>query len=365
MSNTFNNTDFLIEPVFAGKEAYTLVFAPDNNYTPYFAVALQSLICNSSPDELYDIVVFEEDISERNKKLLLSMIPENFSLRFFSIDDFIKAKLNGFMLHSMRYWSVSMYYRLFIPFIMQKYERVMYADSDVCFNHPIKEFYTSDFEDKELIAVLDNIAPIMKQAEPKRYKLYQKYGIEEPEGYFNSGILLFNLKSIALPAYTEALQEALKQPVLLFPDQDVANIVFYNKVKQAPLCQNCQYAIVFTKEEDLALYPEAFKQELFEAMENPAIIHYTSSTKPWNAPKEQNAELFWKYARLTPFFEEILFTNICNTFKKLFNRRQTLFDYYRCKILSHLTFGKAKKRYKTEKSQHKAQLKEIQAILKS
>ena len=87
-----NNTDFLIEPAFATPNAYTLVFAPDNNYTPYFGVALKSLIINSKPNELYDIILFENDISERNKKLLAAMLPKNFSLRFFNL--WIEAQEN-------------------------------------------------------------------------------------------------------------------------------------------------------------------------------------------------------------------------------------------------------------------------------
>ncbi len=363
MSNIFNNSDFFIEPAFAGEKAYTLVFAPDNNYAPYFAVALQSLICNSKPDELYDIVVFEENVSERNKMLLTAMIPDNFSLRFFNIDDFIKAKLNGFTLQSMRYWSVSMYYRLFIPFIMQKYERVMYADSDVCFNKPIQEFYEADFEGKELIAVLDLISPIVKQAEPKRYELYLALGIKKPENYFNSGILLFNLKQIDLPAYRESLKAALSASQLLYPDQDAANVIFYDKAKLVEAKWNCQYAFSFSREEHLALYSEKFSEYYAEVLKNPCIIHYTSSEKPWNAPKKQAAEIFWRYARMTPFYEEILFANLQGVFMKVLRRRKIFFDYCRYKILAHLVFGETKKKYKAEKSRRKALLKEISRIV--
>lgn len=362
MSNNFNNPDFLIEPAFSGKNAYTIVFAPDNNYAPYFAVALQSLICHSRPDELYDIVVFEENVSERNKSLLSAMIPDNFSLRFFNIDAYIKTALDGLKLKSMRYWSVSMYYRLFIPFLMQKYERVMYADSDICFNHGIKEFYEADFDGKELIAVLDLISPIVKQAEPKRYKLYLALGIKEPENYFNSGILLFNLKKIGLPAYRENLKAALSAPVLLYPDQDVANVIFYDKTKLVGAKWNCQYAFSFSREEHLALYSEEFSKYYAEVLKNPCIIHYTSSEKPWNAPKKQAAEIFWRYARLTPFYEEVLFANLQGLFMKVLNRRKIFFEYCQYKILAHLVFGEAKKRYKAEKSRRKALLKEIDRI---
>ena len=42
------------------------------------------------------------------------------------------------------------------------------------------------------------------------------------------------------------------------------------------------------------------------AYSKPVIIHYTSPQKPWNSRLELYYEIFWKYARKTPFYEDIL-----------------------------------------------------------
>ena len=49
---------------------FTIAFASDNNYVGYLSVAMLSLIENCSNRYNYDIVVLENNISNKNKKLL-------------------------------------------------------------------------------------------------------------------------------------------------------------------------------------------------------------------------------------------------------------------------------------------------------
>lgn len=364
-------TDFQITPAFAGKDAIAIVFAPDNNYTPYFAVALQSLICNSKPEEFYDILVFEDDITDRNKKLLLSMIPENFSLRFYPIGTVIYENLGNINFKVREYWSISTYYRLLIPLVMQQYSRVMYADADVCFDRPIADFYYTKCEKYELIAIKDTAAPIIETLEQRYYELTHYCGIQKPQNYFNAGIVIFNLAHISLTNYINSLQSALKIPVLTFQDQDILNTIFQEKTKLVSCQWNCQYHMPIFRANMITTYPPEYREDYLNALENPAIIHYTSSRKPWYSPKEILAEVFWKYARMTPFYEEILFKNIkgatisLSQYKYLFNRRKIYWNYYRCKLLVNFTFGKLRKHYKEKKHKLKAQVKEIRKFMKS
>lgn len=44
-----------------------------------------------------------------------------------------------------------------------------------------------------------------------------------------------------------------------------------------------------------------------KARKNPFIIHYAGAAKPWKNPKEDFAREFWKVARTTPYYEEIIY----------------------------------------------------------
>lgn len=44
-----------------------------------------------------------------------------------------------------------------------------------------------------------------------------------------------------------------------------------------------------------------------EAKKNPYIIHYAGFCKPWDEPTEEFGEVFWDYARRTPYYETLLY----------------------------------------------------------
>lgn len=41
----------------------------------------------------------------------------------------------------------------------------------------------------------------------------------------------------------------------------------------------------------------------------PKIIHYANPTKPWSEIGAEKSEYFWQYARLSPFYEDIIYEN--------------------------------------------------------
>ena len=158
-----------IGPIFENNY-YTIVFSFNDNYCKYFAVTLKSLIENSNNAKYYDIVVFSSDISKNNEKLLKEMLPKNFSLRIFDISNFIAKNFPNIKLIPNELWSKDIYNRIFIPFLMPNYSKVLYLDSDLIINNPIDELFDIDFNGKEILAIKDTTSQILhieEQAERK------------------------------------------------------------------------------------------------------------------------------------------------------------------------------------------------------
>ena len=94
-----------------------------------------------------------------------------------------------------------------------------------------------------------------------------------------------------------------------YMDQDILNHVYQKKIKYLNQSWNCVMdwrepnasRMAILKEAPFALY-----NEYLEARKNPKIVHYAGYQKPWNVPACDFAEYFWKYARQTMFYEEIL-----------------------------------------------------------
>lgn len=248
-----------IKPVFEDKKALPIVFAFNNDYNKYFSVALQSLIENSNDTYFYDIIVFSSDISERNKKLLEAMLPKNFSLRVFDVSECINQLLKDIKLSGYKYWSVEMYYRIVIPIIMRNYERVLYLDSDTICKKDIIPLFNTDFENKQIVAIMDafNLISNLEECQETKEYLLRELKIKSIQSYFNSGVILFNIPKICPETYLKRLKNAFKIELTNCPDQDVLNSIFVGEVKFVNQKWNLQYHIPILYDRHLAkFYPQ-------------------------------------------------------------------------------------------------------------
>ena len=303
----------------AYKDNYiSVVFSFNDDFSKYFSVALKSLIENSNSEKNYDIVILESEISEVNKKLLLEMIPANFSLRFFNVSEFISNTFNNIKLEKVKGWSVEMYYRIVIPLIMNNYERVLYLDTDIICKKDINELFQIDLEDKELLAVADifNIVSEVNECKATKDFITNYLKIENIEEYFNSGVLLFNIKKIDINDYLKRMIKAFQIEKTNFPDQDILNLIFKNRVKLISQKWNLQWHLPIFFKKKYLLFNQEKIQEYNDAVKNPFIIHFTSYKKPWENPDEELSFNFWRIARKVDYYEALLFVLYKNNFFK-------------------------------------------------
>ena len=85
-------------------ETIPIFFASDNNYAPYLAVAIKSLLSNASSDYFYKIHILttnlDKDISEKLSKLAT----QNSSIQIISLKDEIEHIKHRFQLRD--YYSI-------------------------------------------------------------------------------------------------------------------------------------------------------------------------------------------------------------------------------------------------------------------
>ena len=76
------------------------------------------------------------------------------------------------------------------------------------------------------------------------------------------------------------------------------------------------------------MLPIKIYNEYIKAYNNPKIIHYCDRIKPWNSPYYQNANIWWKYARMIDSYEEIVYHNIWNNMNyNIPNNRFSIADF--------------------------------------
>ena len=91
-----------------------LVFAVDDNYTPFLAVALQSILDNAGDNNFYSVYILNTEISERNINKLSCYNCDNMSIKFVDVAKRME-KINKDMIHLRDYYTKAIYYRIFIP----------------------------------------------------------------------------------------------------------------------------------------------------------------------------------------------------------------------------------------------------------
>lgn len=362
-----------------------ICFCCDRNYVPYLSVAIQSIIENSSLEYNYDIIILYTGIYDFQKRFLLSMIQgqTNFSIRFFNMDAYTK-NYELEKLYTRQDMSLAAYYRLFIGSIFEKYNKIVYLDCDLVVTRNIAELFGIDLGSYAIGACLDtNIANYMYVSETdKQYNsdfreyMRQNFNYYDSRKYFNSGVLLINISGFNNVSLVELLKLA-QNNTKYYHDQNVLNVAYKDDYLELPPEWNTQAHIKY--------YPTYRKQlssgiiHLYDSYDDiPAIIHYTYHPKVWNDPYKQWSNIWWKYARKSPFYEillrdlmqnkTIMHTNSDNgnsILMHILTYKKYKLRYWRYKLLSKITFGKMRKRYKRKKKEMKRQLKEFRRMLKN
>ncbi len=362
-----------IEHIFSEKIA--IIFSADENYIPYLAVTLQSLVANSSSTQNYDIVVIEKDISNNTKKKLQNIVHfhKNISLRYFNIKSFVE----GHNFYILNHFSEATYFRIFIEKIFSGYEKVIYCDCDAVFCDDVAKLYDFDLKHKLIGAALDTeILKRLYSNNKKESDYFYKYlSLENPHNYFQAGFLIFNIAEICkFGLYEKFISTLNKVKAPKFVDQDILNIICENQVAFIPLRWNIENHILVYNTNLEKVLPQDALADYTDALNNKAFLHYSSSKKPWIFPDIPNAELWWHYARQTPFYEEIFYKNLKKLtlpnnnnnelLRDVFNYSQIRFNYYRCKLLANLTWGKKKEHYKEKKRKLKEKIRKVRRFLK-
>lgn len=263
-----------------------IFFTIDDGYAPFLAVALNSAIKNSNPQRRYNAIVLYQALNETNIAKLKSLETENFKIsltpmkaNFDALDDRMSNRLR------CDYFTLTIYFRLFIPAMFPQYDKGIYIDSDVVLTSDIAELYDIEIGDNLIGACNDlsiaDIPPLVAYTE-------NAVGVNKHE-YINSGVLLMNLKQmreVDLEGHFLNLLNTYHFDSIA-PDQDYLNAMCNGKI--------------YYLDESWDAMPNDAKPPLAHTK----LIHYNLFSKPWCYDGIQYGEEFWKYAEDSGYLDEI------------------------------------------------------------
>lgn len=263
-----------------------IFFTIDNGYAPFLAVALNSAIKNSNKNRHYKAIVLHEGLSDENKKKLSSLQTDNFEIELTEMKANFEA-LDDRMSNRLRcdYFTLTIYFRLFIPAMFPQYDKGIYIDSDVVCTTDLGKLFDIEIGDNFIGACNDlsiaDIPPLVAYTE-------NAVGVKKHE-YINSGVLLMNLKKMRECDFEGHFLNLLNEYHFdsIAPDQDYLNAICNGKI--------------YYLDESWDTMPNDKKPELLKTN----VIHYNLFSKPWCYDNVQYSEQFWNYAKDSGYLSEI------------------------------------------------------------
>lgn len=299
-----------VEPAFS-KKNIPIVFASSDEYIPYLAVTIKSILLTKDAIHNYDIIIFHHLVKKERQEKVINLSNEpNISIRFFEISD----ELDNHNFNVREGYGPESFYRAIVSDALQMYEKVVYLDCDLIVLKNIAELYKISNPEGKCIAAARDINGI--SATYINYESRKKYMLEylklnNIRDYIQSGVMVFFIQNIRNKYSVEQIiSESCRQEVM-FGDQDVLNKLYVDDILFLDMKWNVIVNVDRVKfENQYLLAPTEIVMQYMESRKEPYIIHY-AGTKPWKIPDGDFSEMYWNVARNSMFYDEIMKELIC------------------------------------------------------
>lgn len=241
----------------------------DQSYIAYCGVMLGSLF-EHNPSETFCIHAISSRVTPAQQMQLITFCQKyKATLTFYNVDfDSIK----DFPIKAKDHLSLAAYLRLFMSELLPSdIDKVLYLDCDMIVVDSIRELWNIDISQVAVAAVEER--PPYDTDSPLRL------GYPSSFSYFNSGVMLINLKRWREKDLLRHCKEFLANQFekIRLHDQDVLNALLYDERLFLPIRWNVMDFFLFTR----PLVQECRKEALQQAIAQPGIIHFTGKRKPW------------------------------------------------------------------------------------
>ncbi|MFI3243643.1 MAG: glycosyltransferase family 8 protein [Akkermansia sp.] len=242
-----------------------IALAADGAFSVPLALSLYSLQCAVAHCEDYCIHLLDGGI----ERALLSSL--KLDIRYYDVSSALKH------LPASGRFPNSIYYRYLLPDIIpQDIRRIFYMDVDTMVCSDISALWDVDMGDCIMAACPWLVfAKAGQEYKPFVDHFTQRMGIaEDDEPYFYSSMLMMDLERMRQEQITRQLVETTElypPSQLLWPDQDVLNVVLRGRIASLPL----SYNVIPIFAQDIDLESSAARQ----AYHHPHIVHF-AATKP-------------------------------------------------------------------------------------
>lgn len=264
-----------------------VVFICDRHYVIPTAVAITSLIENRNPQTHYDIYVIAAELSETEINKFFEFRERQADIHVISVS---LKKFEG--IRKSFYITPAACLKFDLPNLIPQYNKVLYLDGDILIQKDLSGLCAINIDDAYAGVVNDIVLT------------ENDLHIQD---YFNSGVMLLNLKLLRENNMPAALLNLRKSSTgFTYMDQDCFNLLFEKKVQFLPMTYNCFYGFFlrFRKKYTLDYINQGFETAYasYEEMKKDShIVHLVGWDKPWLYFDSTLAREWDDYFQRSPF----------------------------------------------------------------
>lgn len=254
------------------KETINILCATDANYVPYCGVMLTSVFESNKDTRVDAYILIDTPLPQKAQRKFARLAEKyNNSINYLLID---KSFLKNFPIKGMEYWSIATYYRLYATELLpESVHRILYLDCDIIVDGQLDHLWQIDMTDKAVGTVPDIF----------EYDGHFQRQLHYPEvaGYFNAGVVLINVDYWRKHNIGQQCLDFLANHYdwIEANDQDVLNVVLWDKKMRLPLAYNFQIQFLKSNFYNAII---KYRMEINETRRNSIIVHYAAPEKPWS-----------------------------------------------------------------------------------
>ena len=254
------------------KQTIHIAVCPDKDYVMPTGVMMYSA-CVNNPDVDIDFhILIDESVTMAEQQDLIDSICmfEGKKVLFHHFKN--RSDIN-FPIIRETHLPRAAYYRLFLSSVLPAFiDKILYLDGDLIVRHSLLPLWHTDLTSYAVGATID--------VSEGDIRLYNRLKYPSEKGYFNSGVLLINLKYWRdKHVEKECLDYIINYSDRIFlADQDVMNVILQDKKLIISMKYNLQTSFLRKVPGwDYWKHEEDYK----ESLNDPIIVHFTSKWKPW------------------------------------------------------------------------------------
>lgn len=261
-----------------------IFYACDDNFVKFTVVSLHSMIQNASKEYKYRVYILHTDITDETKERVYALGNENFEITFEDVTDYLDSIAEKLPLRD--YYSKTTYFRMFIAEMFPEYDKAIYIDSDTIVQGDISKLYGHNIKESFLGACHEQA---MVQVDEYGTYAERVVGVSR-HNFFNAGVLLINCDLFRIKFVLDKFIQYLHTyNFVVTQDEDYLNLICKDRV---------------------CWLDQRWNTEVFGELEYPIeeafVIHYIMVNKPWHYADCRYGDIFWRYAKETSVYEEIL-----------------------------------------------------------